>query len=68
MPNPAVLKPYRTFVEVEQPESKFVFRMQTGPEMALFEADGGAWRIQAMKNIKEYLEKELKAFEISIIA
>ena len=26
---------------------------------ALFEADGGAWRRTAMKNIKEYLEFEL---------
>ncbi len=60
VPNPVVLKPYRTFVEVEQPASDFIFRMQSGPSCALFEADGGAWKLQAMKNIKDYLEKELK--------
>lgn len=27
VPNPVILAPYRTFVEVKQPESKFIFRM-----------------------------------------
>ncbi|HBL06837.1 MAG TPA: hypothetical protein DDZ33_07940, partial [Clostridium sp.] len=31
IPNPVILAPFRTFPEVEQPESKFIFRMQTGP-------------------------------------
>lgn len=30
VPNPVMLQPYRTFVEVEQPVSPFVFRMQMG--------------------------------------
>ncbi|WP_420841227.1 hypothetical protein [Evansella clarkii] len=60
VPNPVLLAPYRTFVEVEQPESEFVFRMQSGPTCALFEADGGAWKIKAMQRIKEYLEEELR--------
>jgi|WetSurMetagenome_2_1015567.scaffolds.fasta_scaffold02367_7 hypothetical protein len=34
------LKPYRTFREIEQPLSKFLFRVQEGPEFALFEAGG----------------------------
>lgn len=60
VPNPVKLKPYRTFLEVDQPESDFVFRMRKGPSCALFEADGGAWELQAMKNVKEYLLTELK--------
>lgn len=68
VPNPVVLRPYRTFIEVKQPESKFVFRMQNGPQAALFEADGGAWKTVAMKNIKEYLEKELDGTGIKIIS
>lgn len=60
IPNPVILVPRRTFVEVEQPESQFVFRMQSGPTCALFEADGGAWRNEAMLNIKKYLETNLK--------
>lgn len=61
VPNPVSLRPYRTFVEVEQPESDFIFRMKNGPVCALFEADGGAWKLEAMKNIKAYLEKNLAA-------
>ncbi|WP_227394212.1 hypothetical protein [Jeotgalibacillus aurantiacus] len=60
VPNPITLAPRRTFVEIEQPESKFIFRMKDGPTCALFEADGGAWKHEAMKNIREYLEEELK--------
>lgn len=59
VPNPVVLKPYRTFVEVDQPESDFIFRMKNGPSCALFEADGGAWKLAAMRNIKEYLQAAL---------
>ncbi|WAI17466.1 hypothetical protein [Bacillus cereus] len=72
VPNPVMLKPYRTFVEVEQPESPFVFRMQSGPKCALFEADGGAWKLQAIENIKKYLveklEKEIENKKVFIIA
>lgn len=72
VPNPVVLAPFRTFVEVEQPESEFIFRMQNGPRCALFEADGGAWKLSAMKNIKEYLQaalaEEIEANKIVIIA
>lgn len=60
VPNPVYLKPFRTFVEVEQPESAFVFRMKSGPTCALFEADGGAWKIEAMDILYQYLSKELE--------
>lgn len=60
VPNPVTLAPFRTFPEVSQPESKFIFRMRSGPEAALYEADGGAWKNEAMKNIKEYLIENLK--------
>ena len=63
VPNPVTLRPYRTFLEVEQPESSFIFRMKEdemgGVRCALFEADGGAWKNAAMKSIREYLEYEL---------
>lgn len=70
VPNPVILKPYRTFLEVDQPESSFVFRIKKGPQCALFEADGGAWKNQAILNIKEYLVKELAevADRVEIIA
>lgn len=53
------LIPYRTFLEVNQPEGEFLLRLHDGPEAALFEADGGAWKIEARKNIKQYFETEL---------
>lgn len=62
VPNPVKLRPFRTFTEVEQPESEFVFRMKdydNSVSCAIFEADGGAWKREAMKNIKNYLEFEL---------
>lgn len=61
VPNPVNLRPFRTFIEVEQPESAFVFRMKqgNGVECAIFEADGGAWKNAAMKSIKDYLQFEL---------
>lgn len=64
VPNPVMLKAFRTFVEVDQPLSQFIFRMKPdkydGILCALFEADGGAWKIDAMKNIKVYLHEQLE--------
>lgn len=62
VPNPVSLRPYRTFLEIEQPESSFVFRMRDGGKCALFEADGGAWKSNAVKYVKKYLEYELSEF------
>jgi hypothetical protein len=59
MPTIVKLAPYRTFIEVEQPEGEFLLRMRKGPEAALFEADGGAWKLAARKNIKQYFETNL---------
>ncbi len=66
-PNPVRLKPFRTFTEVEQPISDFIFRVKQdkydGVTCALFEADGGAWKNEAMTFIKLYLEEQLKGLE-----
>jgi hypothetical protein len=63
VPNPVILSPYRTFIEVDQPASKFVFRMKANvgdtPTCGLFEADGGAWKNEAIKNIYNYLESRV---------
>lgn len=59
VPSPAKLRPYRTFLEVEQPASLFILRMREGGQCALFEADGGLWRETARKNIRNYFEFEL---------
>lgn len=64
------LSPFRTFREVSQPMSKFILRLRSRqgqmPSCALFEADGGEWKNDAIKSIKEYFAKELP--EANIIA
>ncbi len=53
------LKPCRTFPEIDQPESEFLFRMKESNgsvHCALFEADNAAWKNTARMNIKEFLE------------
>lgn len=58
--NPRVrLTPFRTFVELEQPESEFLLRLQEGGRVALFEADGGAWKLKARENVANYLRESL---------
>jgi hypothetical protein len=65
IPNPMELIPWRTFREVEQPTSPFLFRLrkdQRGrdfPECALFECDGGEWKLDAVANIIAYLSQAL---------
>jgi hypothetical protein len=69
VPNPVMLYPYRTFREVAQPGSLFVLRLRTGqvaPTCALFEADGGRWRLEAIDRIAAYLREKLP--ESTIIA
>lgn len=60
VPSPAKLRPYRTFLEVEQPASLFILRMREGGQCALFEADGGLWRETARQNIRNHFEYELE--------
>lgn len=71
IPNPVMLKPFRTFVEVDQPESRFIFRMNQNSngsvQCALFEADGGAWKNSAMDYIRNYLENRLGDIENIIV-
>lgn len=50
---------YRTFLEVEQPESQFLLRLNEKGEVGLFEADGGMWKLAAKKNVSTYLENAL---------
>lgn len=66
--NPIVkLKPFRTFVEVDQPESEFLVRLRQGGEVALFEADGGAWKLRARANIAVKLREMLNDVENLLI-
>lgn len=57
------LKPYRTFMEIEQPPSPFLFRLKADkdqvPHSGLFETDGGRWKLDARVKIQAYLRARL---------
>lgn len=53
------LAPYRTFLEVEQPESDFILRLKEGAQVLIKEADGGKWKLEARRRIAEYLRTKL---------
>ncbi len=52
------LKPYRTFQEVEQPESIFLIRVNERG-IIFTEADGGMWKLAARQTVKAFLEEQL---------
>ena len=54
-----VLQPFRTFLEVDQPESEFLFRMDEDGRVGLWEADGGVWKLEAKRNIFAWLSAAL---------
>ena len=54
-------QPYRTFLEVEQPVSDFLLRIGQNGRIALHEADGGAWRLEAKNRIAKYLRDAISA-------
>uniref|UniRef100_A0A6M3JL51 Uncharacterized protein n=1 Tax=viral metagenome TaxID=1070528 RepID=A0A6M3JL51_9ZZZZ len=56
--NPVVLKPFRTFHEIEQPKSMCILRIRKQGadfQAGLWCADGGLWELEAIRRIKKYL-------------
>lgn len=53
------LKPWRTFREIAQPSSTFIFRLKTVkdeiPMLALYVGDGEKWQLEAVQSIKQWL-------------
>lgn len=68
VPNPVELIPYRTFQEVGQPASKFVFRIadKEVPAFKIVEAEGGIWKNEAISNIKTFLMEHLSNMDTEI--
>jgi hypothetical protein len=65
------LQPYRTFREIDQPASSFFLRVQDEgedepPSCALFETDGGQWKLTAIERIRGFFEAA--GVEVPIIA
>ncbi len=66
--NPMVFQPFRTFQEIEQPESNCIFRLKDNRGMmcSIHEADGGKWKLTAIERIKAWLSGKLP--DVKIIA
>jgi hypothetical protein len=56
VPGEVFLAPYRSFSDIEQVESPFIFRVRPGGYLSLHLADGGAWYARAVVRVKEKLE------------
>ena len=54
------LAPYRTFFEIEQPESEFLLRLKEGGMVGLIEADGEMWRMESKRRIGQKLSEMLE--------
>lgn len=71
MPSPIMLRPFRTFQELEQPTSRFVLRLRGDgtklPEVALFEGDDNHWQLEAINSIRAFLVDN-KAVGIPVFA
>ena len=52
------LRPYRTFQEIDQPESVFLIRINERG-ISFIEADGGMWKLKARQTVKAFLEDKL---------
>jgi hypothetical protein len=69
--NRVCLAPFRTFRDFPQPISEFIFRVQqvneTKVQLALFEADGGTWQIDAANAIQQFLKKEINDDSVAIV-
>ena len=62
-----LLAPFRTFRDIAQPASQFLLRIRLSgetPSVALFEADGGRWRNDAVKSIAEFITARLPGMKV----
>jgi hypothetical protein len=65
LPNPVTLHPLRGFTEIDPPvASQFVLRVRQRSEgdpvqVALFEADGAAWQLEARIQIRDWLRANI---------
>ena len=62
--NPVTLKPFRTFQEIDQIASPFIFRIGRDMDISLYEGDSGGWKLDAMREISKYLKDNLNGVEV----
>jgi hypothetical protein len=64
VPGTVLLRPFRTFAEIEQPQQEYVIRLRSGadgemPTAALHEVASGNWKLAAILGISEWITKLL---------
>lgn len=62
--NPVWLAPFRTFPEIDQPESPFIFRVTGDGLLALHETLETEWQLKAIRAIHDYLAEKVKDVQI----
>jgi len=58
------LRPRRTFPDVDQPETKLLFRMKNKNEMALFDFSDGTWINEACESLHALLSEAITSIPI----
>jgi uncharacterized protein YuzE len=58
------LKTFKTFPEVDQPEIPYILRLhqrdEEMPKFALYECDGGMWKVRTTLAVREWLQNRIK--------
>lgn len=72
VPNPVLLTGLRAFRDIVQPSGLYVLRVQSGPhgglpQVGLFEADGGAWKLSTLERVREWLTAALPR-DVAVLA
>lgn len=62
-----ILKPFKTFPEIEPVEVPFVLRLHQSseevPKFAMYEADGGMWKVMTTIRLRDYLKEKLASLD-----
>lgn len=54
------LQAYRTFREISQEEVLYLLRVNKTGDIALFEADGGAWKFESQNKVRNYMRDAIQ--------
>lgn len=61
------MAPRTNYSSANSAASDFIFRVKDGAKLALFEADGGAWKIEAMRLIASWIINRLGTSEVTAL-
>lgn len=72
IPIPCMLRPWKTFRELEQPEIPYIVRLEKmggGIAIRLVDASGNAWVPESIRKVRDYLREKLseRSLEIPVL-